>query len=206
MSDVTPFEPEHEDDSGRAFPWAPQPGETSLGFQSFATYRDAGPKRTIASVARQLGRDAGTLRMLSAKYSWVDRALAFDAYLDKRSVEELARGRTQMRQEHADVAVLARTKILTRLKSMNPDELSVRDLAAWLELAVKLERQARGEPDKTVSVSGEVNVVEALGASERRSLMEQALSVLSERLGVTQPVLEGIVEAELVEDGGEAAS
>lgn len=200
MSDVTPFEPEHEDDSGRAFPWAPQPGETSMGFQAFATYRDAGPKRTIASVARQLGRDAGTLRMLSAKYSWVDRALAFDAYLDKRSVEELARGRTQMRQEHADVAVLARTKILTRLKSMNPDELSVRDLAAWLELAVKLERQARGEPDKTVSVSGEVNIVEALGASERRSLMEQALSVLSERLGVAQPVLEGIVDGEVVDD------
>lgn len=205
MGDVTPFEPEHEDDAGRTYPWAPQPGETAMGFQAFACYRDMPPgKRSIAAVARQLGRDASVLRALSAKFSWVDRAFAFDAWLDKKAVEDLARGRTAMRQEHADVAVLARQKILTRLKNLHPDELSVRDLAAWLDLSVKLERQARGEPDRKIEVSGEINVVESLPAEERRNLMMDALKVLNERLGVPAEI-EGYEDAEIVEDAGQEA-
>jgi hypothetical protein len=206
MSDVTPFEPEHEDDNGQAYPWGPQPGETAMGFQAFCTYRDlpAG-KRTIAAVGRQLGRDPSVLRALSAKFNWVDRAFAFDTWLDRKATEELARGRTTMLQEHADVAVLARSKILTRLKTLDPNDLSVRDLAAWLELSVKIERQARGEPDKKIDVSGEISIVEGLPADERRSLMADALKALSERLGVGQEV-ENYIEAEIVEDDDGRAS
>ncbi len=111
-SEITPFEPDLESDDGQAFPWAPQPGETSLGFHYFGIYRDLGPRRTVAAAARELKCAAETLRALSAKFSWVDRALAFDAWLDARAVEELARGRTQMKQEHADIAILARKKNL----------------------------------------------------------------------------------------------
>lgn len=204
--DVTPFEPEHEDDSGQAYPWGPQPGETAMGFQAFATYRDLPPgKRTIAAVARQIGRDATVLRALSAKFNWVDRAFAFDAWLDKRAVEDLARGRTAMRQDHADAAVMARQKILARLKTLDPNEFSVRDLAAWLELSVKLERQARGEPDRTVAVSGEINIVESLPADQRRSLMAEALKALSDRLGVhDRPAeIEAYEDADVIEDEDE---
>lgn len=201
-SDVTPFEPDHEDDSGQAFPWAPQPGETSLGFHYFTIYRSLGPRRTVAAAARELKCTPETLRALSAKYGWVDRCLAYDAYLDARAVEELARGRTQMRQEHADIAVLARKKILARLQTMNPDEMGARDLAAMLDLSVKIERQARGEADKKIEISGEVNIVEQLDADSRRSLMAEALAVLNERLGVPPALeLEQYVEAEIVEDG-----
>lgn len=205
--DVTPFEPEHEDDAGQSFPWAPQVGETAVGFQAFATYRDMPPgKRSIAAVARQVGRDPAILRALSAKFSWVDRAFAFDSWLDKRAVEELARGRTQMRQEHVDAAVLARTKIMARLKTMSPDELSVRDLAAWLDLAVKLERQGRGEADKRIEVSGEVNIVEGMSAQDRRSLMAEALKALSDRLGVNErpAEIEEYYDAEIVEEDSDA--
>lgn len=206
--DVTPFEPEHEDDSGQSYPWGPQDGETAMGFQAFATYRDMSPgKRTIAAVGRQLGRDATVLRALSAKFNWVDRAFAFDAWLDKRAVEDLARGRTQMRQEHADAAVLARTKIMARLKTMSPDELSVRDLAAWLDLAVKLERQARGEADRKIEVSGEINVIEGMPADERRTLMAEAMKVLGDRLGVNdRPAeIEAYMDAEVIDEREEAA-
>lgn len=198
----TPFDVEHEDDSGRAFPWAPQKGETSAGFQAFAAYRDQSPsKRSIAATARALGRDASVLRALSAKFNWVDRALAFDAWLDARAVEELARGRTLMRQEHAEVAVMARGKIMARLKKLDPDEMSVRDLAAMLDLSVKLERQARGEPDRKVEVSGEINVVDTLSADERRNLMSEALAVLNERLGVRPAMeLDQYEDADIVED------
>ncbi len=205
MSDdaITPFEPDHESDDGRVFPWAPQPGETHLGFHLFTVYRDlpAG-KRSISAAARTSGRSPDTLRALSARYNWVDRALSFDAYLDQRAVESLARGRTAMRQEHTDIAIMARQKILARLKTMDPDELGARDLATWLDLSVKIERQARGEADKKIEISGEVSIVESLPTDERRSLMEEARRVLAERLGLgVADELEAFVEAEVLEDG-----
>ncbi len=201
MDAITPFEPDHEDDSGQAFPWAPQPGETALGFHYFTIYRGLGPRRTVAAAARELKVVPETLRALSSRYSWVDRSLAFDAYLDARAVEELAQGRTKMRQEHADIAVLARRKIMDRLQKMNPDEMGARDLATWLDLSVKIERQARGEADKKIEVTGEINVIEQLDADARRGLMADALAVLNERLGIGQ--LEAYVEAEIVEEEDE---
>lgn len=206
---ITPFDVDDEDDSGQAFPWALQPGETSLGFHYFTIYRDLGPRRTVAAAARELKVAPETLRALSAKFSWVDRCLAFDAYLDQRAVEELARGRTKMRQEHADIAVLAREKILARLKTMNPEEMGARDVATWMDLSVKIERQARGEADKKIEVSGEVNVIEQLDADARRSLMAEALAVLNERLGIgaADEIEQAYEDAEVVEDeddGGQA--
>lgn len=202
----SPFDVDFEDDSGQEYPWAPQPGETSLGFQAFTTYRDLGPKRSIAQVGRELGRDASILRQLSAKFNWVDRSLAFDAWLDRKSVEELARGRTQMRTEHVDLAVMARRKIAERFRNLDPNEMSVRDLAIWMDLCVKIERQGRGEPDKTVEVKGEINIIENLDAHARRNLMAEAQRVLAERLGnnVTAALEASILDADEVEEDDDA--
>lgn len=201
----TPFDVEVEDDSGQEYPWAPQPGETALGFQYFCVYRDLGARRSVAAAARAVGRDASILRQLSAKFSWPDRALAYDAWLDRKAVEELARGRTKMRAEHAGIAELAREKILARLKTLDPEELGARDLATWLDLSVKIERQARGEPDKVTRHEHEVNVVDQLDAEGRRSLMAEAMAVLQERMGSglqTDELEASIIEAEEVEDDG----
>ncbi len=204
----SPFDVDDQDDSGRPHPWAPQPGETDLGFHLFCLYRDLPPgKRSIAALARESGKSREVLRALSAKFSFEERALSFDAYLDARAVEELARGRTKMKQEHADIAILARKKILSRLQTMDPLEMGARDLAAWLDLSVKIERQARGEADRKVEVSGEVSMVEKLDAASRRSLMAEALAVLNERLGVPAPLeLEAYEDAEIVEDDDDGRS
>jgi hypothetical protein len=210
MSDVqvTPFDPDHEDDSGRAYPWAPQSGETALAFSYFTSYRDSGPRRTVAATARALGREAGTLRMLSVKHSWPDRAKAYDAWLDRQATESLAQGRTQMRQAYVDMAETARKKIMQRLEKLDPDEMSVRDLAQWIELTNKIERQNREMPDKVIRHEGEVNIVDQLDTAARRSLMAEAQRILAERLGISRPdALESsIVDAEVVEvdDAGEA--
>lgn len=207
MTELTPspFEMvDWEDDSGQVYPWGPQPGEGSLAFHYFTVYRDLGPTRSVAKAARSLQKDAHFLRQLSAKNAWVDRAMAFDAFLDRASVESLVRGRTQMRQEYADIADLAKKKIVARLRTLDPDEMSVRDLATWLDLTAKIERQARGEADKTLRIEGELTVVDQLPTDQRRSLMEEARRVLNARLGVKDsPELEAYVDAEVVEDAGQ---
>lgn len=195
----SPFETDWEDDSGRVYPWGPQPGENSLAFHYFATYRDLGPKRTVAAAAKSLGKDAHFLRQLSAKNSWVDRSLAFDAFLDRASVEALVRGRTTMRERHAEIAEVALDKVVSRLRNMDPNEMSVRDCATWADLAIKVARQARGEADKTLKIEGQIDVVDQLPTDQRRMLMEQARAVLSSRLGISE--IEAYVDAEVIDDG-----
>jgi hypothetical protein len=111
-----------------------------------------------------------------------------------------------MREDHLALADLALEKIMTRMKQLDPNEMSVRDLATWADLSVKVARQARGEADKTLKVEGELAVVDKLSATERRTLMAEALSVLNKRLGREQPQIEAYMDAEVIEeddDGGE---
>lgn len=198
---MTGTEIELIDDSGEDFPWSPQPGETAIAYASFNAYRSQGPKRSIAATARETGRDASTLRALSSRFSWVERAVAFDAYLENREIEELAQGRVAMRKAHVNLAEIAREKILARLESLDPGEMTVRDLAVWLDLSVKIERQARGEADRTIRVEGEINVA-GMNAEQRRQLMAEALEVLNHRLGVTEHNREvtAYLDGEVVED------
>lgn len=201
----SPFELDWEDDSGQIYPWGPQDGETSLAFHYFTVYRDLGPTRTVSAAARSLGKDATFLRQLSAKYAWVDRCMAFDVFLDRAAIESLVRGRTAMRQRHASVAELAFDKIFKRLQTLDPEDMSVRDLATWMDLSVKIDRQARGEADKTLKVEGEISIVDQLPTRERRNLMEQARAVLNQRLGIKELDSAEIYEAEIVgdDDGGQ---
>lgn len=196
-------------DDGHAQAWAPQPGETSLGFHLFGLYKNMPPgKRSAAAVARASGHDVGTIRQLAKQFSWPDRAFALDAYLDRRSVEELARGRTQMRQQHSDLAIMAREKLTIAMKNMDPESMSARDMATWLDLCIKVERQSRGEPDKVTRVEGEISVVEQLDANSRRELMAQAMEVLQERLGgglQTAELEASILDADVVGEDDEKA-
>ena len=60
-------------------PWDRQPDEPPKAFAKFAVFRDLGPSRTLAAAATETGVSRDRVVQLSAAYSWVDRASAFDA-------------------------------------------------------------------------------------------------------------------------------
>jgi hypothetical protein len=75
--------------------WAQQEGETAESFAAFVVYRDLGAARSLAEVQRlnekpQKGRKmaagkrrvSGCMNRWSKRWSWPDRALAWDAMLD----------------------------------------------------------------------------------------------------------------------------
>jgi hypothetical protein len=76
-------------------PWTQQDGETAESFAAFVVYRDLGAARSLAEVQRlnekpQKGRKmaagkrrvSGCMNRWSKRWSWPDRALAWDAMLD----------------------------------------------------------------------------------------------------------------------------
>src|SRR5690606_41704802 len=64
-------------------PWEQQPGETDTQYGQFTVYRDLGPGRTIAKVARELDRDPAHLRKISSVRLWPQRATAFDRHREQ---------------------------------------------------------------------------------------------------------------------------
>jgi hypothetical protein len=67
---------------------------------------------------------------------------------DKDEAEQKRRARTraieEMETRHAQIAVDAQRKIVPRLKTLEAEEVTARDLIRWFDIAVKIERVARG--------------------------------------------------------------
>lgn len=183
------------DDADEVRPWDLQAGETDLGFSYFTRYRDAGPDRSLRAVAEFADRSEATIRALSARHAWLDRVLAFDSWLDRKAQDELLRDRTEMRRRHVRLAMEGQAKIAERLSTLDPMELSARDLVYWLDACVKIERQARGEADSRIELTGKdggpLAVVDTLDAASRKAMMSAAMAVLAERTG--QKIVSGQV-------------
>ncbi|MFC1705778.1 hypothetical protein ACFL59_03025 [Planctomycetota bacterium] len=127
--------------------WERARGETAKAHQAFLVYRDMGPGRSLAKVAQELGKSKALMDRWSARWRWVSRVAEWDAHQQRLLRDEQEAARRRMARRHARIAVSFQRKVAQRLRALNPNELSPRDLAKWLEVAVKLERQARGLDD-----------------------------------------------------------
>jgi hypothetical protein len=64
-------------------PWEPQQKESMPAYAAFAEYRDLGPERSIEAVSRKVSKSLPLLKRWSSRWSWVERAKAYDAHLDE---------------------------------------------------------------------------------------------------------------------------
>lgn len=83
-------------------PWDQQPNESSKDYYPFCAYRNLGPKRTYAAVARDIGLSPAVIRKLATQYSWNDRTTAWDFYQDRIFQAELAERTRVMAKKRAD--------------------------------------------------------------------------------------------------------
>lgn len=92
-------------------PWEKQPEETPKAYQAFCVYRDMGTGRTVdgayqrrtmgAREAHQEKRADGTWKRWSSQHRWVERANAYDQYLDSERLKAIAVADSdQARQEY----------------------------------------------------------------------------------------------------------
>ena len=163
----------------RPAPWQRQPGETARAFYAFTLYRDMPPKeRSLRRVAEALGYIRamqglrrppvpGRIVAWSQRFAWVERAAAWDAEKERLAREAEAEAIKTMRERHAREAVALQERALQRLRDMRPEELSPRDVLAFLVEAARLERLSRGEPE-TVTEERNPWVEAVLRTWERR--------------------------------------
>ena len=131
--------------------WTRLENETSRAYHAFCIYRDMGPERSLEKVRKKL-REEGkkvTIALIykwSKKYNWVERAIAYDDYLDGLKRIEQEKAIKEMAERHAQIAKAMLDKVYERVIKIDPNKLKPSDVAKWVEVAIKIERLARGEP------------------------------------------------------------
>lgn len=138
--------------------WERQKNESSKAYAAFCIYRDLGVERSLEKVAQNRGKPGSKswLNTWSTKYHWVERARAYDDYLEQEKRKEQEKAILEMVERHTKEAMALQQKALERLKSLDPNELSTRDVLNYLMEAMKLERLSRGEPTE---VQAPLNIV-----------------------------------------------
>jgi len=105
-------------------PWDRQDREPPKAWDAFVTYRDLGPReRSTAKVGQELGKPKGLCDRWSSMWNWVERAAAFDAFVDADWQRELLATQGDAVRELLESARLLRSKAHDYLLKLADEDL-----------------------------------------------------------------------------------
>jgi hypothetical protein len=130
-----------------------QPGETDRAWHAFVQYRDMGHNRTLAAVAKSLGKSNTVVERWSVRWSWRVRIAEWDREADKRSREADFEALKEMRARQLQIATLMQglgslelQKLAGRAQKTGELVITADQARAIVIEGVKLERLNRNEP------------------------------------------------------------
>ena len=143
-------------------PWDRLPGESSKAYHHFCLYRDMALARSLRQMANVSGctSQRRQLNRWSTRWRWVERCGQYDDYLEHQARLQTEKERREMHKRHAKMGMLAQTFAVRKLEKMasrieqDEERVSPGEVARILEIGVKVERLARGEPTDSHEVSG----------------------------------------------------
>ena len=133
--------------------WEKLKEETNKAYKAFCFYRDMGSGRSMPKACKILGKKPGyaiQLERWSRNFAWVKRAEAYDLYLEAEVRRVSEKERLKMHERHAKQAMLFQQKMLEKLQTLNPSDLSPADLAKFFEVSTKIERLSRGDSSEKI--------------------------------------------------------
>ena len=141
--------------------WDRQPGESSKAYAHFCIYREMGPDRSVRKMS-DLGECkavVGQLWRWSSRWNWVERCKRYDDHLEYQDRVQQEKERREMHKRHAKIAVLGQNIVVREMESLlakaqKDGHMTASDVARLMDVTVKVERLARGEPTDSHEVSG----------------------------------------------------
>jgi hypothetical protein len=168
-------------------PWEQQDGEGAASFKAFTVYRElTGRDRSIRNVAEKTGESKPTIERWSSRNQWTVRATAFDRFLDGQWIAEAAQLRRETARRNVKIAGAMQGKIIERLQTIQPQDLSVKDLAYWFQITTQVIGQALGTPTRveiTGADGGPVQVAAQMTDEERAARLSELSREAERRLG-----------------------
>lgn len=182
--------------------------ESKLEHQWAMAYFKMGRKRSYKEVACVMEVARATVQRVAGKNAWAQRASAFDEFEDARRLAEIEGKQLQVRTEHDRMLEGAFEKLEAAINVMDPYKMNPRDLPSWIDAVVKYRRQNVGISDtaKKIEITGAnggpIETVSSMSRQERQDLLREINAEVSRRLTAVD-ALEGVIEAELVDDDDE---
>ena len=131
--------------------WERLPGETTLAYSAFCSFRDLGPERNVRKAVDCFEKDETkrekrikVWRNWSTQYRWRERAADFDRYIEKLKQEELRKTIEAQGEKHREVTGKMLDVVSRKLDTMNPEDLTQGNVSEWVQAAIKAEREAAG--------------------------------------------------------------
>lgn len=160
-------------------PWEKQKGDTPKSFETFRLYRDMGPTRSFAKVAKDVmakeattmpapsRRKQGSEKTRIRKYSgwsskgkWAERVDAWDIEQDRMARAEQKKTVTEMMKRLAEQAILVQTKGLQQILDMDHTELTRKEALEYYVKGVEMEAKFREVPDLKIEHTGKIKTHE----------------------------------------------
>jgi len=188
-----------------------QPRESDKAFVAFSVYLSQGPERSLAKVAKKLGRSKVLMEKWSSKFDWGARVAAYGAHMalvERESAEAMTRAKgvdwakryQELReaewQERWDLVTFAaevRRRWMARAERCG----TLEGYARLLELASKLGHSACEKPTERAEVTGpdggpiRVEVQAALKKIYGRPLPGEVVDVQAEPVRPALPAVAG---------------
>jgi hypothetical protein len=209
-------------------PWLKLAEENAQQYEAFEQYRDLGPGRSLELLIDQIrpskaltdGTDAKRRLMLrhvarngqldadtpfsyqvltwSNRFRWAFRAEQFDRHVAQLASEQVAKEHVAMLTRHVAISMQLQEKALSRLRDMDPSELTSKEVLAYLKEAVELERISREIPRPTITSRGGEEPVDPEGAD--RKALTDVFTILVESGALPEgsdfDLAEGIIDAQ----------
>jgi hypothetical protein len=141
--------------------WSRQKDESSKAYRAFAIYRDLDVlERSYEKASTLYGCRRLQFSEWAKKYRWAERIDQWDLHCERLAVAAQESEIVEMNKRHAGVAVEMLKKVLQRLvgddvenvQAINASHLTANDCARLGEVAVKLERLARGSETERIGL------------------------------------------------------
>ena len=139
------FDPQGDPHHAPPCAWHQYPNESEDAFEAFAAYRDAAIcDRSLAKVARKLGKSTAMLERWSSANGWRRRVFEYDNEQDRIRLAAHDQTIAQMSKRHAQAAQLVFVKVVEYLQTLDVAALDPKDVVSLFRTCVMVERQARG--------------------------------------------------------------
>lgn len=167
-----------------AEPWERLSGESAPAFAAFVRYRDLGPERSLAKVARELGKSTTLVERWSARDHWVARVEAWDVEQDRLWRAQQLASRREVGRRQLRIANAMQAQLVTALTRLDLSALSPRDLGYWLEVSTKVQRQALGVGERVEHSGPDGGPIELarLSPDEARARLAEVSAEIGRRL------------------------
>ena len=113
------------------------------------------------------------IERLSSQHDWVRRTAEWDREVDTQKRARLLDQVEETNRQHLEIAEVALSKISQQLKNLDPTDFKVQHLPKLLEVVIRMQRLALGEPVDSTQAT------QLLGAAAIRAALDAA-GVLSD--------------------------